>query len=245
MFGPNNEFEIISGRSKDGGIDCEPAVSDQCECEGGVIDLKVTVDGDVTGGNITATGKGALNVTASYIGTATVISITNNGEKLGTNLTVETSAGTGEIHVSCSQPIWIGKTFGDTDQYEVTDGHSRDGGQLCSEPYTKSATIENPVAFEAAPDIEAEENCSLQATVYPIPVTDNATISFVPAFDDEAIVELYNYAGQKAAVLYKKHAHKGIPVTCSFNVHKYTDKAYIVVIRNGSLRESIPVTVGN
>jgi hypothetical protein len=81
------------------------------------------------------------------------------------------------------------------------------------------------------------------ATVYPNPVTGNATISFKPAYDGNATVELYNLMGQKSNVLFNRDVVRNIPVTLSFDAQQYTGGMYFVIIQNGPARESTKIEI--
>ena len=80
-------------------------------------------------------------------------------------------------------------------------------------------------------------------TVYPNPVRNIATIAFKPAFDGLATVDLYNSLGQKASRLLNQNVYKDIPVSFTFDGRQFTEGLYILLIQNGSVRESTKIQI--
>ncbi|MBU2939762.1 hypothetical protein KO494_09450, partial [Lacinutrix sp. C3R15] len=119
------DFEIISGASRNGGALC-PYV-EECECKGGLTEITIAYSG----------GPGAILTSSSGIITDNgdgTYTITDNGEKLDSNLDISNGTTTAEIHTSCSQNI-LGVTFSGGMQvvhYTDTEGNSSDLVEGCS-----------------------------------------------------------------------------------------------------------------
>ncbi len=136
------DFEVISGYSRIGGLLCEPGDwSDDddddddmgCECDGRVTDLTLQYNGSASADILVEGKKGTDrmvvfdgNVAAG--GQFSFVGWDKHGT-LGTEINIYVDGGEPTmIHTSCSQPIAIGMVFGD---FEIIDGNSRNGGQLC------------------------------------------------------------------------------------------------------------------
>lgn len=94
--------------------------------------------------------------------------------------------------------------------------------------------------------IIGDENGLVQPSefaVYPNPVSNNAIVSFTPANDGLATVELYNSVGQKVGRLLQQNVLKGIQVKASFNGLELNEGLYIMVLQNGNYRETAKIRI--
>ena len=232
-FGLNDVFEILSGTSKDGGLLCEkPGDNGNCECEGGVTALTLEYIGTGSVNALTVkTNKGTVIVPK----VGNTFSIYDAGAKLGTNIYITVGTITTALHTSCSQPIYAGMTFGVGNVFKIVDGTSLSGGKLCDVPYikNKSAMIEN---IETIAEIH-------EFRVYPNPVLNIVTVSFMPAYDGLATVELYNSLGQKADILFNQIVNKEVPVSFTFSGHKFKEGLYLLILQNGDYMETAKVRI--
>ena len=83
----------------------------------------------------------------------------------------------------------------------------------------------------------------IKVQVSPNPVNRNTTISFTPAFDGNAMVELFDWMGNKKARLYNQKVEKDSPVKFNFNGNQYRNGLYLVIFTNGSLKESVTIKI--
>lgn len=77
-------------------------------------------------------------------------------------------------------------------------------------------------------------NISEIMKIYPNPLTSNATIEYAVAENSTITVELYNFIGEKSAVLFDQMATGGSIITIDFFAEGKFPGAYIVAVRNGS-----------
>jgi hypothetical protein len=82
-----------------------------------------------------------------------------------------------------------------------------------------------------------------ELSVYPNPVINTATVSFTPAFDDIATVDLYNSLGQRTSRLMHQSVAKDIPVSLTFDARQFNEGLYIMMIQNGPGRESVKIQI--
>jgi hypothetical protein len=82
-----------------------------------------------------------------------------------------------------------------------------------------------------------------ELSVYPNPVINTATVSFTPAFDDIATVDLYNSLGQRTSRLMHQSVAKDIPVSLTFDARQFNEGLYILMIQNGPGRESVKIQI--
>jgi len=82
-----------------------------------------------------------------------------------------------------------------------------------------------------------------QLLVYPNPALNNVIVSFNPAFDGLATVDLYNSLGQKAGNLYRQNVIKNIPVSFTFDSQQFNKGLYFLIIQNGLSRESSKIEI--
>ena len=136
------DFEVLEGYSRNGGMLCpvedEPP-SSECDCEGKVVQLTLKYLG-VSPAQVDVLQKDGVSVFSGVVGAGQQFSIVGQ-DKLGTlgteiYLHVDGAEPPVNIHTSCSQPIGPGLVKGD---FEVVDGYSRSGGQLCPLEYESSA----------------------------------------------------------------------------------------------------------
>ena len=103
----------------------------------------------------------------------------------------------------------------------------------CDELQEKSASI-------------GDENGFVQPSefaVYPNPVTNNAIVSFNPANDGLATVELYNLVGQKVGRVLHQNVLKGVQVQAAFSGLELNDGLYILILQNGDYRETSKIRI--
>lgn len=103
----------------------------------------------------------------------------------------------------------------------------------CGEVEEKSAKI-------------SDENGLVQPSefaVYPNPVTNNAIVSFNPANDGIATIELYNAVGQKIARVLHQNVLKGVQVEGAFSGLELNEGLYILVLQNGNYRETAKISI--
>jgi len=128
------DFEVIDGYSRNGGRLCpvEEPPAGGCECEGKVTELTLEYLGDLVDAQIVVKQKkddvvvfeGIVQPNEQF----TFVGADKKGT-LGTDIFVYVSGELNTtIHTSCSQPIGPGLIKG---HFEVIDGYSRNGGQLC------------------------------------------------------------------------------------------------------------------
>lgn len=79
--------------------------------------------------------------------------------------------------------------------------------------------------------------------VSPNPVKRHASVSFIPVYDGKATVELYNSMGDRKARLYNQKVQKGKSVSFNFNANQYHEGLYMVVITNGTQKESTTIKI--
>lgn len=70
--------------------------------------------------------------------------------------------------------------------------------------------------------------------VYPNPVLNSATISFMPVSDGNASIDLYNSIGQKISRLFERNVSRDVPVNIQFNSSDYKEGLYILRVQNGN-----------
>lgn len=103
----------------------------------------------------------------------------------------------------------------------------------CGEVEEKSAKI-------------SDENELVQPSefaVYPNPVTNKAIVSFNPANDGIATIELYNAVGQKIARVLHQNVLKGVQVEGAFSGLELNEGLYILVLQNGDYRETAKISI--
>jgi hypothetical protein len=104
----------------------------------------------------------------------------------------------------------------------------------CGDEYEdlkKSAVIDDP-----SPDIR-------ELSVYPNPIKGIATLSFKPAYDGNASVDVYNSSGQKTLTLFNQSVRKDLPVNLMFDGNQLNEGLYVITLQNGPGRESIKVQI--
>lgn len=114
-----------------------PVVEDCGECDGKITELSMRYLGDtevyvevyMTKGN----ARHSRLIFEGNVGPNEEFSFVGNDKKgtMGPNISlyVDGELNVDNMHTSCSQPVYIGMIKGD---FEVTDGQSRNGGQLCT-----------------------------------------------------------------------------------------------------------------
>lgn len=79
--------------------------------------------------------------------------------------------------------------------------------------------------------------------VSPNPVKRHASVSFIPVCDGKATVELYNSMGDRKARLYNQKVQKGKSVSFNFNANQYHEGLYLVIITNGTQKETTRIKI--
>ncbi len=143
----SGDFEVVMGYSKNGGKLCplptpsttpepsetvtpEPSETPECDdCKGGVTDLTMRYNGNMENAHIEVTLKDSGDkVFDDTVQPGEEFSFeAPNGTTLK-DIIIKVTAQT-EIKADCDNPIGPGLVSGD---FEVTGGHSKDGGLLCS-----------------------------------------------------------------------------------------------------------------
>jgi hypothetical protein len=129
----SGDFEVVAGRSKDGGPLCPLSGSDgECgECHGGVTELMLRYNGTTANAHVQVLqkkGDVVFDGTVQPGETFTFSGVDKDG-KLGTEITIQINGRVNAtLHTSCSKPIGPGLVSGD---FEVVAGRSKDGGPLC------------------------------------------------------------------------------------------------------------------
>jgi hypothetical protein len=135
----SGDFEVVAGRSKDGGPLCPlPGPDVPCGgCRGGVTSLTLRYNGSTANAHIQVFQKKDRIVFDGTVqpGETFTFSGTEPDGKLGSEITIEVNGQVNtKLHTSCSKPIGPGLVSGD---FEVVAGRSKDGGPLC--PMAESA----------------------------------------------------------------------------------------------------------
>lgn len=81
-------------------------------------------------------------------------------------------------------------------------------------------------------------------SVYPNPVLNSATISFMPANDGRTTVDLYNALGQRLTRLMDRNVQKDIPINFQFNGQEYKEGLYILRVQNGNGSANTRIQIG-
>jgi len=125
----SGDFEVVAGRSKDGGPLCP--LPECSECRGGVTDLTLRYVGATVDAHVQVLQKKDQVVFDGAVqpGETFTFSGTEKDGKLGTEITIRVNGEDNTaLHTSCSKPIGPGLVSGD---FEVVAGRSKDGGPLC------------------------------------------------------------------------------------------------------------------
>jgi hypothetical protein len=222
----SGDFEVISGRSKNGGLLCPVELpptgggNDECsECDGKVTELTLKYNGGETDANIKVTQKkdGAVvfDATVQPAGTFTF-----SGEDKKGTLSTEISIFVNgvlitKIHTSCSRPIGPGLVSGD---FEVISGRSKNGGLLCpidaagSAPPLRPDMMQMP-ELQIAPIVVPRETRALFN--YPNPFNPETWIPYELAEDVNVRVEIYDVRGRLVRTLDVGHKSAGYYVEVS------------------------------
>ena len=131
------DFEVVMGYSKNGGELCPlppttetPTPTPECDdCKGGVTDLAMKYNGNMENAHIEVTLKdGGQKVFDDIVQPGDEFSFSAPGNTTLDDVIVKITAET-EIKGNCDSPIGPGLVGGD---FEVTEGHSKEGGLLCA-----------------------------------------------------------------------------------------------------------------
>ncbi|MCP4705704.1 MAG: hypothetical protein GY865_13985 [candidate division Zixibacteria bacterium] len=133
------DFEVIDGYSRNGGKICvyngpggDPEDPDCGDCDGKITELTFKYLGDTSAEVTIYTKKDHMVLFSGMVDPDETFNFVGNDKKgtMGTEIEVYVENEMNvKIHTSCSQPLEIGMVFGD---FEVIDGYSRNGGQICS-----------------------------------------------------------------------------------------------------------------
>ncbi|SEA66979.1 T9SS type A sorting domain-containing protein, partial [Bizionia paragorgiae] len=110
-----------------------------CECEGGMVELTLQYNGPLTNANIVIESKKGAEIYSGTHSTTGQFTIYGTGKKnriSNTIYLIVNGVVVGELHTSCSQPIYVGMVIGD---FTIVAGESRNNGPLCSSPYKQAA----------------------------------------------------------------------------------------------------------
>ncbi|MDF7811593.1 T9SS type A sorting domain-containing protein [Hymenobacter sp. YC55] len=89
----------------------------------------------------------------------------------------------------------------------------------------------------------SEASSRQKLTVYPNPAAATATVSFRPALDGAAQVQVYNQLGQQVAILYDGTVRKGQHYALSLHGHNLPAGLYTCSLLVGGQRETVRVLV--
>lgn len=122
----------------------------------------------------------------------------------------------------------LASTLADYNEGRIGPGHCGD------ETYDmeKSAFINTP-----------EEIGIVDLQVYPNPVKGKATISFTPEISARTTIDIYNSTGQKVKRIYDKSVIENIPEIMSFESTRFNEGLYLLVIQNGTSRQTTKVII--
>ncbi|MBC8236380.1 T9SS type A sorting domain-containing protein, partial [bacterium] len=194
----SGDFEVIAGRSKDGGPLCPVDVppDDDCDdCEGKVTELTLQYNGTIADANIQVVQKKddivVFDNTVQPGEEFTFVGADKHGT-LGTEISifVDNILNT-KIHTSCSQPIGPGLISGD---FEVISGRSKDGGLLCP--------VEVP---SGSPNLQVQKPQALVIDVpretrilqnFPNPFNPETWIPFELSEDADVKIDIYDMTGR-------------------------------------------------
>ena len=151
-LGPGSDgiYDFISGpcivSEFDINIDDEDEPVDCSECEGGLISLTLRNDGE--GADIIVTDKGNNIYFESYIGTNEEFTFTgtkDDGKFQNNELEIYIGGNINTyIHVSCSQEVNPGLTFG---SFTIIEAISKDGGLVCADDGTGNGGGSSETAY--------------------------------------------------------------------------------------------------
>ncbi|WP_319502718.1 T9SS type A sorting domain-containing protein [uncultured Draconibacterium sp.] len=122
----------------------------------------------------------------------------------------------------------LASTLADYNEGRIGPGH-------CGEEtydMEKSAIIDNQ-----------EEMGISELRVFPNPIKNLATISFTPKFTAKATIDIYNSVGQKVKRIYDKNVVENIPVTVNLKSAGFNEGLYLLVIQNGSNRQTSKIII--
>jgi len=94
-------------------------------------------------------------------------------------------------------------------------------------------------AFITTPD----EMGVVDLQVYPNPLKGIATVTFTPKVSSKATIDIYNSTGQKVKRIYDKNVIENIPEILSFESTSFNEGLYLLVIQNGSVRQTTKVII--
>lgn len=126
-----------------------------------------------------------------------------------------------------SQLTSLASTLGSYNEGIIGPGHCGESDEIME----KSAKINNEI-------IKINE-----LLVYPNPALNNVIVSFMPAYDGLATVDLYNSLGQKATNLFSQNVNKDVPVSFTFDGRQFNKGLYFLLIQNGLGRESVKIEI--
>ncbi len=136
LFG---DFKIIAGESLNGGPLCgmdpvDPPQNNCGDCDGHVSRLTLRYYGDLSSHDFRITDKEDYNESFNGISNSTEFTTADLSETKNTLYLYVDNVLNTEIHVSCSQPIMSGMSFGD---FYIVSGASTKGGDFCEAPQLK------------------------------------------------------------------------------------------------------------
>ena len=154
-------MQVIGYVDSDGNITtldgCTPATNLDCECDGGMVELSIKYNGLLTNANIQVINKDDIAIYSgiqSTNGEFTFIGLGKENRMTNTIYFEVNGVVVGELHVSCSQPLYIGLIIGD---FEIVGGISRNNGQLCTSTYKQSNPKKEMFTSKAYPNPSGSE----------------------------------------------------------------------------------------
>ena len=126
-----------------------------------------------------------------------------------------------------SQLTSLAATLGSYNEGIIGPGHCGESDDIME----KSAKINNEI-------IKINE-----LLVYPNPTLNTVIVSFIPAYDGLATIDLYNSLGQKATNLFSQNVNKDVPVSFTFDGRQFNKGLYFLKIQNGLGRESVKIEI--
>ncbi|WP_452225251.1 T9SS type A sorting domain-containing protein [Lacinutrix chionoecetis] len=152
-----------------------PPTDDDCECDGGMVSLTLQYNGAISNAYIeieTKKGEIIYSGTHSTSEQFTFIGTGKNNRISNTIYLIVNGVVVGELHTSCSQPIYVGMVIGD---FTIIAGESRNNGPLCMVDQ-KQANLEiqlfdahvfpNPSSNSFSLHVSTDLNSQIEIEVY-------------------------------------------------------------------------------
>jgi hypothetical protein len=230
------------GQDGGGGDDPDDPDETDCECAGGTTLLETVYHG-LGAGNLVIRERNIVYYDGPVSAGDVITIVPLPGDnRLKNNLDyIIDGQLNGEVHTSCSVPIYVGLVFGD---FEITAGESRNNGAFCE----ASGDISGMAAGNTAPtgngtglagtsvsfETDALLTTQRQAQVYPNPFFERATITFRVEKAGAATLEIISPTGQVVEARDFGWLEAGQRQTFDFNAgSSYATGTYIYRIISG------------